>query len=299
MIAAVVLSLATAQADVSVAHRRVLTDDGLSLGLLRYSPPGHDARPPVLIVTELGFGREVADPLARALVADGRLVYVAQVRGQGASDSGASLRSIVTFDFPAIARAIGGEVDLVAHGWLGTLALAASGHELPVRRVVALEAPARFEVPSAMAEDLLSQGSFVALGLTPHGGERFDALFVVGSQVRPEVLRAVKAGLRDVPAPMATEWLAWMRSGDLPLDGVGTVRSRLRSYDRDTLAVLGLGDGFAGPELCAPLRDDARAKVKLHTFSRFDVGDDFSHLTSLVGSNAPRLIFPELVEFLR
>jgi hypothetical protein len=98
---------------------------------------------------------------------------------------------------------------------------------------------------------------------------------------------------------MAQEWLAWMKAGDLPLDGQGTVRSRLRSYDRDTLMLLGLGDGFAGPELCAPLRDDSRAKVRLHTFSRFDTGDDFSHVTALVGVNAPRLIFPELVGFLR
>jgi hypothetical protein len=296
---AVLLVLTLGSADASLAHRRVMTDDGVALGLVRYAPPGHDERPPVLIVTELGFGRGLADPLARALVADGRLVYVAQVRGQGVADAGASLRSIVTFDFPAIARAIGVEVDLVAHGWLGTLALAAAGHELPVRRVVALGTPSHFEVPSVMAEQLLSQGSFVALGLSPSGSEAFDALFVTGSPIGEAALSQVKAGLRDVPAPMAQEWLAWMKAGDLPLDGQGTVRSRLRSYDRDTLMLLGLGDGFAGPELCAPLRDDSRAKVRLHTFSRFDTGDDFSHVTALVGVNAPRLIFPELVGFLR
>jgi predicted alpha/beta hydrolase len=292
-----VVMLATlAQTDLRVAHRKVMTRDGVSLALTRYSPPGHDGRVPVLLLVDLPFARSAAAPLAKALADAGRVVFVAEVRGQGASEAGVTLRGVVAFDFPAIAGAIGGPVDLVAHGWLGSLALAAAGHELKVRRVVALNAPARFEVPNELAEALLSSGRLGALGLSPLGGEHFSALFLLGSAIDPFVLATVKAQLRDLSAATAREWLAWMRTGDLPLDDGSSVRARLQRYEQPTLVVLALGDGFAGPELCATLRE--RPGVSLHTFSRFDAGDDFSHLTELVGLNAARLIFPRVVRFL-
>ncbi len=285
MVSVVVLA-ALAHAELSLAHRRVLTADGASLALVRYSPPGHDARPPVLVLVDLPFGRSVAAPLAEALAHAGRVVFVAEVRGQGASDLGVSLQSIVQFDFPAIAQAIGGPVDLVAHGWLGSLALAAAGHELPVRKVVALNAPARFEVPSELAEALLSSGRLGSLGLSPLGGAQFNALFVMESAIDPWLLATVKAQLRDVSAATAREWLAWMRVGDLPLGDGSSVRARLETYDEPTLALLALGDGFAGPELCAPLRE--RPRVALHTLTRFEVGRGPPTASSSGSSTTPR-----------
>lgn len=303
--AAVVLLTVLASAPVEVSHRRVGTEDGAALALYRYRAVG-DARrgPPVLLVGDLGFGRALFDSgghgLARFLAAGGRTVFVAELRGQGAADATGSLRTVVHLDLPAIARALQGPVDLVAHGWLGTLALAAAGRELPVRRVVALATPVDAEVPSRDAEALLvAGGRFSAWSGSPEGAAAFARSFVAGSAIDPSRRAALLgAGLRDLSASVAAELLAWMRQGDLPLDDGTTVTQRLRALARPTLLVLALGDGWAGAELCAPLRELAPGPVTVRTYSRVTDGDDFSHLTLLQGDLAPRRVFPELLRFL-
>ncbi|MHB8877272.1 MAG: hypothetical protein ACYC8T_26535, partial [Myxococcaceae bacterium] len=62
-------------------RRKVVSRDGVALALYRYVPAGGGVtRPPVLLVPELGLGRESFDlageGLARFLVAHGREVYV-------------------------------------------------------------------------------------------------------------------------------------------------------------------------------------------------------------------------------
>ncbi|MEW5737483.1 MAG: alpha/beta fold hydrolase [Myxococcota bacterium] len=293
-----------------VSHRRVVTEDGASLALYRYLPPGGGgARAPVLLVGEIGFGRPLFDlhreGLARWLAGRGYAVYVAELRGQGRADPGASLRAWIHLDLPAIARVIASErgepVDLVAHGWGGTLALAAAGRELPVRRVVALATPVEAEVPSALAEAFLAEGGhFSDFAASPGGAWDFELLFAMETRFPPRTLAALRAlGTRDLSRGQSTEWLAWMRTGDLPLDDGTTVRRRLREFDRPTLLFLALGDGFAGPELCAPLRGESKADVRLRTFSRFETGDDFSHVSLLLGAQAPSRVFTELEAFLR
>jgi predicted alpha/beta hydrolase len=295
--------------DPAVSHRRVVSSDGASLALYRYLPPGGGVlRPPVLLVGEIGFGRLLFDlhreGLARWLAARGYAVYVTELRGQGRADAGFTLRAWIHLDFPAIAKVIveerGQPFDLVAHGWAGTLALAAAGRELPVRRVVALSTPVDAEVPSALAEAFLAGGGhFSDFAASPGGARDFELLFAMETRFRPRTLAALRAlGTRDLSRGQAREWLTWMRTGDLPLDDGTTVRGRLRDFDRPTLLFLALGDGFAGPELCAPLRDVSRAPVRLRTFSRFETGDDFSHVSLLLGSNAPALVFAELDSFL-
>lgn len=305
---ALALALATAP-ELTVSHRRVVTDDGASLALARYLPPGGGvARPPVLLVGELGFGRPLFDlageGLARWLASRGYAVYVAELRGQGAASPGGSLRAWVHLDLPAIAAVIArertGPVDLVAHGWGGALALAAAGRELPVRRAVALNTPMEAEVPSALAERFLASGGhFSDFAGSPQGAHDFELLFAMDSEFPARTLATLRVrGTRDLSAGQAAEWLAWMRTGDLPLDDGSSVLARLRAYDRPTLLVLALGDGFAGPELCAPLRDASRAAVQLRTYSRFETGDDFSHVSMLLGTQAPSRVFPEIDRFL-
>lgn len=289
---------------VTVSHRRVTAPDGAALALYRYCGPATKG-PAVLLLGDFGFGRALFDHdggLARHLAKHGFLVYVAEVRGQGAASSGQSLRSILHLDLPALAHAIAlersGPIDLIAHGWLGTLALAATTHELQVRRVVSINTPVVFEAPPELLRTTLSADDrFSSFASSPEGAQAFEVLFVNHSPVNVRRLEELRAQVRPVSAALAREWLSWMRAGDLPLDDGTSVRSRLAHFDRPTLMLLGLADSVAGPELCAPLREHS-PHVTLRMFSRFDSGDDFGHVTSLVGQNAPALVYPEITNFL-
>jgi predicted alpha/beta hydrolase len=283
--------LIAALATVPVAHRRVATEDGAALALYRY---GEVSGTPILIVTDLGFGRSVADPLAQFLAARGRTVFVAELRGQGAASDGFSLRAMLHLDLPAIARAIGTPVDLIAHGYVGSLAMAAAGRELPVRRVVALNTPFAPEEPTELQEWFLSDGGrFSTLFASLEGFEAFTQLFAMGSEIEGRV------SARDLTRATANELLTWMRSGDLPLDDGTTVTQRLRAFDRPTLMFLAMGNAWAPSESCSMLREVSNAKVKFASFSRFTHGDDFAHVTLLRGVNAERFVFRPIEDFLR
>lgn len=332
----VTLALLVAQADVAVSHRKVTTADGAALALHRFLPPGGGVlQPPVLLVADVGFGRPLYDfkqrGLARWLASRGRAVYVAELRGQGASSSGHSLRSVVHLDLPAVAAAIAQDrasearsapacrgqacsqlsstgsdrtvadrrVDLIAHGYLGALALAAAGHELPVRRVVALQTPVLVESPTELVEAFLSGGGrFSSLSSSPEGFEIFSQLFSMGAEVDDGALRGLASSTRDLSRGTSAELLAWLHAGDLPLDDGTTVLGRLREYRAPTLLLLALADGFVPAESCTPLRELSKAPVQVRLFSRFMDGDDFSHASLLVGELAPRVVFPAVQLFL-
>lgn len=304
---ALALTLLLSQRDVAAAHRRVVTADGASLALHRFAPSARTAGVPVLLLADVGFGRPLYDfkqrGLARWLASRGRTVYVAELRGQGASSPGHSLRTAVHLDLPAIAAAIArehaGPVDLIAHGYLGTLALAASGRELNVRRVIALQTPMLVEPPTELLEAFLSEGGrFSSLASSPEGFETFRQLFAMGADVDDVVLRGLAGSTRDLSRGVSAELLSWLGAGDLPLDDGTTVLGRLRAYERPTLLLLGLADGFAPPESCAPLRELSRAKVEVRLFSRIAEDDDFSHASLLLGRRAQRHVFPEIERFL-
>lgn len=302
------LVLLAAPAELQISHRKVVAADGAALALHRFLPPGGGTSlPPVLLLADVGFGRPLYDfkggGLARFLAAHGRAVYVAELRGQGASDAGHSLRTIVHLDLPAIARAISAErpgpIDLVAHGFVGTLAIAATTRELQVRRVVALDTPALAEAPTELARSFLSGGGhFSSLASSPEGFGMFEQLFAMGAEIDPSVMRGLAGSTRDLSRGVSSELLAWMETGDLPLDDGTTVVSRLRASDRPTLLLLGLADGFAPSESCAPLRELARGKVSVRMFSRMSEGDDFAHASLLLGKRAPAFVFPAIERFL-
>ncbi len=289
--------LFVALASVPVSHRRVMTSDGVAIGLYRYGEAG---RPPVLLVPELGLTRAVFDlegeGLARHLAEHGRTVYVARLR------SGA-LPLIVEKDFAALAAVIGEPFDLVAHGYAGTLALAASTRELAgrVRRVIAVATPALPEVPSPVATAVLrAGGDFRALTLDPEGSRALELLFTFGARWRPGRLEALRAhaygSLGDV---VSAELLKWMYTGNVALDDGSTVLGRLQEYDRPTLLFDGLADGFANPEFCTPLKGLSKAKVKLRTFSRFELAtEDYSHLSLLLGAGAKSEVWEPARRFL-
>jgi hypothetical protein len=302
--AVLVAALCTA-APVEVARRRVVTDDGASIALHRFFPPGGARHhPAILLVADVGFGRVLHEPLARALAESGRAVYLAELRGQGAADSAHSLRTAVHLDLPAVARALAadgrGPIDLVAQGWLGTLALAATVRELPVRRVVALNTPALPEPPTELVRRFLRAGGrFSALTGNPGGFAEFEQLFAMFGRFPPRRLESFGAvGPRDLTDGVASELLLWMEHGDLQLDDGTTVNGRLRAYDRPTLLLLGIGDGWAPIEACAPLRELARGPVTLRTYTRMTDGDDFGPVSMVLGARATTRVFPQVRRFL-
>lgn len=313
MIAAVLGALLAAApvGDVAVSHRKVLAKDGTALALYRYAPPAAATeRPPVLLVADFGLSRAAfdfhGDGLARWLARRGRLVYVAELRGQGKAAGGAwSPADVVDLDFPALAEAIGGApFDAIVHGWAGTLFLAATTRELKgrVRKVVALGTPAEFAVPSRLAESLLaSGGALSALGLDPESAKVFELLFAMGARIRPNQLAALRAQAFDDLGPKASSvLLKWMRDGDLGLPGGESVKTRLLAYDLPTLQLAGIADGWANAELCAPLREVTKAKVRLRIFSKFDLAaEDYSHLSLLQGRGARVDVFQPAFEFLQ
>ncbi|MFT3708849.1 MAG: hypothetical protein QM817_14460 [Archangium sp.] len=300
--------LLLASSDVQVAHRKVLTTDGAALALYSYAPVGRgEGKSAVLIIADVGFGRRLVTPLAEFLVHTGRRVFVAELRGQGAADPSHSLRTTFALDFPAIAWAVRLEtkdqpVDLIAHGYLGTLALAATTNGLSVNKVVALNTPVLAEQPTKLLGDFLAHGGrFSTLSASPDGFATFLHLFALGSRAdRRELASTLNNATRDLGADVSEELLAWMESGDLPFDDGTTVTSRLRAYDRPTLLLLGLADTFAPTESCAPLRELApKAKVKVRLFSRVVQGDDYAHASLFIGTRARDQVFSEIEEFLR
>lgn len=298
----------------AVMRRRITTSDGVSLALYRYVPPGGGAsRPPVLLVPDLTLGREAFDVrgsgLARWLQARGREVFIVELRGHGRSGIPKSwrLEHIVTQDLPAVLTAIEavrpGPVDLIAHGYAGTLALVSTTRELRgrIRKVVALSTPVEPGGPSpALGKILAEGGGFSRLALDPAGAKVFVQLYARRGHFAPRRLAALRAtGLNDLGRAAALDLLGWMNSGDLQL-GESTVLERLRDYDRPTHQVLALGDSFANPEFGSPLRELApKAPVEVRLLSRIQLmAEDYTHLSILHGKHAATDVFAPALHFL-
>jgi pimeloyl-ACP methyl ester carboxylesterase len=307
VIAALVVALAVSSgsADVEVAHRKVLTPDGVALAVYRYQRTGVvTSLPPVLLVPDLGFSRAAYDfegrGLARWLSARGRTVYVVELRGQGKSGPGLAIEPMARVDLPSVLEALKLPVcDLVVQGWVGSLVIAMHGDSTRVRRIVALNTPMLAEPPSTLATAFLQDGGrFSTLASSPDGARVFHELFALWAELPTGTEHAfLSTGTRDLSRPVAAQLLSWMRSGDLPLANGSVVQGVTRA-NRPILLLLGLADGFSPPEQCAVLRERTQAPVDLHTFSRAEGGEDFSHLSMLLGREAPKRVFPRIASFL-
>ncbi len=302
MIGCLALLLAVSP-ELTVSHRRVTTPDGVALAVYRYERPGTKVSTPVVLVPDVGFTRAAYDfegrGLARTLAESGRTVFIAELRGQGKSGPGVSLEAMAR-DLDVVLDAIEvKQIDLVVHGWAGSVVLAVNEDDPRIRRVIAFNTPLLAEVPSALAENfLLDGGRFSTLASSPAGAQVFELLFSMWSKFPTGSDRGLLAtGTRDLSKPVAAELLTWMRSGDLPL-AKGSVVQKLTGWKKPTLLLVGLADGFASPELCAVWRERAPASVKLRSFSRLETREDFSHLSLLLGSNAPAIVFPLVNDFL-
>jgi hypothetical protein len=292
-------------ADVAVWHRKVVAKDGVALALYRYAPRVEAPRRPVLLIADFGLGRIALEPFARFLSSHGRVAYVAELRGQGkAAGVGWTAQQLVETDLPAIAAAIvERQFDVVAHGWAGTLVLAATVAELEGRvgKVVSLGTPAEFAVPSPLVEALLrSGGNLSTLGSDREGAKIFELLFAMNAKIGHDRLAWLRAtAFSDLGAAGSACLLQWMRSGDLTLSTGESLKARLQRYDRPTIQFIGLADGWANSELCGTLREVSAAKVSVRVFSRFDyLAEDYSHLSLLQGEGAAKEVFRPALAFL-
>jgi hypothetical protein len=194
-------------------------------------------------------------------------------------------------------------VDLVAYGYSGTLALAASTVELAgkVGRVIALGTPALPDVPNPIVATVLEHGgAFGSLSEDVVGGSAFEMIFCHHGVFWPGDVGRLRTVVGDLDRVEAGEWLEWLRSGDLALGDGSTVRGRLAKYDRPTLLFLPLGDNLAHPEFASPLRELApRAPIRLRTLSKLELlAEDYSHLSLVQGRNASKDVFAPALEFL-
>lgn len=289
-----------------VFRNAIRTSDGAAVYLYRYLPAGGGSGTrPVLLVPELGFSRAVFDArdagLARFLQRKGRDTFVLEPRGHGqsAAPEGWRLADIVAEDLPAavleIQKLREGPIDLVAYGYGGALALAATARELKGRvgRVVALSTPVAAELPNAATRSLLERAA--AFG---EDAGAFELLFARGGLFHRGVLSKVRDETRSLGPTASRELLGWMESGELELSDE-PLTSRLRRYDRPTLLVMALADNFAHPEFASPLRDLAPSLVRVKLLSKlYLLREDYAHVSLVQGTGAPSDVFAPALEFL-
>jgi pimeloyl-ACP methyl ester carboxylesterase len=310
---AVAVAASSAHADdLKVSRRKVVARDGAALALYRYVPEGGGGgRPAVLLVPDLGFGRETYDlqgeGLAPFLQRHGLDTYVAELRGQGSADAPPAwgLSEWAAADLPAVVEAVqqahpGGPIDLVVHGYGGGLAIAAAPRELAgkIRRVIAFSPAAAPEVPNEIARKLLGTKGTLARAVPEH---HFELLFARDPSLRGYTRGLLeREGPRDLGPGAAGELLRWMEQGDLTFPDGSTVLGRIGAYDRPTLVVLPLLDNWAHAEFAEPLRAMApHAAVQLRTLSKMGLdADDYSHLGMLHGRSAARDVFLSALAYL-
>jgi pimeloyl-ACP methyl ester carboxylesterase len=298
------LVLALSPSTLTVSHRKIVTRDGAALAAYRFETPlVVSDHLPVVMVPDIGLTKAAFDfegrGLARALGVS-RTVFVLELRGQGKSDAAVALEPLALIDFPDAIAALGlRRFDLVVHGWLGAFLLAVHGGDTRIRRVVAMNTPVNAEMPSALVESFLVDGGrFSTLASSPGGALVFHQLFALWSKLpRGTESAFLSTGTRDVSRPVAAQLLAWMRTGDYPIGNTSVTRG-LKTLSKDTLLLLALADGFAPPELSSRLRDVAVGRVQVRLYNRAVGFEDFSHLSMLLGIDAPTAVFAQVITFL-
>lgn len=295
-----------AQAAAPVREGLLRLPGGETVGLL-HLPGQLPGGAPVLLVPDLGLTPLVflhqGRGLAATLAESGREVYVLD---WSRTDTQGGLSAIVGRVLPAALRAAGaGEaVDVVGHGYAGSLVIAASTDEARglVGKVVALNTPVELAPPNPVLTGVLEAGGRLAdLALTPRGVRTLRLLLMEGGTLPQDLRSAIRrVGLLNLEPAVARGLLAWMRTGDLALPGAG-LTERLRRYDRATLLVLPLRDNFSQQEHAAPLRELAiRAAVRPQQLSRLDgLAEDYTHLSMLQGQHAPTEVWPHVLNHLR
>ncbi len=219
---------------------------GAEVAVWRYVAAGARKGPPVLLLPELGMGRQLFDHngagLARTLQAAGREVFVLEWRGTGRSSPSVrglgGLDSLFDGDAHAALRlareaSSDGRVQLVGVGLGGAAAyLLAAEPGARVAAVVAFSVPAVYEVPNEAVRGVLAAARAsgkepsAAIDLRAYShlpapvgkGERdlFQLLFEYGDKLPGGRAESLRAALGTAAPELLDDVVRWMEQGDLP-----------------------------------------------------------------------------------
>lgn len=247
-------------------HRRVTTEDGVSLALYR-ARAFRDGRPGVLLVHgafsnhRLWLGRlrtgETGGGLVHFLTERGLDVWLADLRHHGASDREPapgrwSFTDWIHRDAPALVARVREETGGAPLAWVGHSAGGAIGLCWLAREAPpgALGAIVTFGTPGPREMSLPRRALAVSTIALARALGRFPA-------------RLLRLGSEDEAAGILAEWMGWnARGGWVGTDGFDYLAA-LRRLTTPFLSVAGAGDRlFAPPHACRQLVDATGAAAK-------------------------------------
>jgi pimeloyl-ACP methyl ester carboxylesterase len=305
---------------------RVPTDDGSAIALGRYRPRG--ARrflEPVVLGHSLGTNRFNLDfdetySVARALAARGFEAWVLELRGHGLAGSaqGSTFDVEATHDVTAALRAVTSTgapgVTWVGHSRGGLLAYAhlARSPSAPIRAVVTLGAPVRFDGDSGLTRFVTAVAPTLQLPVLPLGfaakvaspiglpPDPVGKYLVRAENMEPRVIRqAIAHATADVPGGVGRQFARWVRTGAFDGEDGFDYRRGMKAIHAPLLLLAGAKDLLAPPRAvheAAALTSGPAEAVTVGVATGFS--DDYGHGDLVLGRRAPVEVFPRIAEFL-
>ncbi|MBK7865453.1 MAG: alpha/beta fold hydrolase [Archangiaceae bacterium] len=296
---------------------RPLTADGAHIGLGRYLPRGERRFvEPVVLAHGMGANRFDLDfdetySLARYLARRGFESWVLELRGRGHAGfhgRDTSFDDQAEHDVAAALRTIGQPVLWVGHSKGGLIAYAhlAQNLEAPIRALVTLGTPIRFDHDRVLSAFLTLARPLYALPLMPIRAaaavganvtglppEPFGSYMLRPENMDPEVLAlAMRHVPSDIFGGVARQFFRWMRTGRVDSNRGFDYRAAFANVRAPLLMIAGTHDKLAPPDNVFATRPVWGGPVHAHLAQGFGHGD----LT--IGRDAPREIFPKVAEFL-
>lgn len=304
----------------------VTTSDGWRLAV-HHVPPMGDSRRGALVLchglsaNHLGFhfpGRSLASWLARR----GWHCFLPDLRGNGASERRSMAWSFddhVTKDLPAVlelARHVGrvDRVGFVGHS-MGGMILFAHGIRFPdakIARAVTIGSGLDYRLgASDFSKILRLRDTIERLPLVPWGtiahlaapllGRGVDVLErfnVHGPNVEPEVIRQIHAlGFHAIPVPLLSSLSsAFEPRGLTGEDGLAYLEKQ-GDFRLPLLCLGGAADRQVSPEAVRDAAERLHGTAHVHGRASGDE-QDYGHWDLLVGTRAPREVWPGVAAFL-
>ena len=312
------------------------TADGASLALHRLRPPERRAAEPVILLHGLGANRYNLDfspapehSLAEAYSRAGFDAWVLELRGAGASAPPPGRRDwtfedYLEQDLPAAIELVlhhsgAQQVHWVGHSMGGMLLYAylLGPHGAVVRSGVTMGSPVRFtdgarrfalELRMAWLLNVLRrvpvrQFTRWTAPLAGRVQHRFSAPLANWDNIEAKVLRhASYLATGDLAPSLAREFLRWACDGAYGTsDGTVSWTESLSKIQQPILVVAGGGDRLClVPDVrfaYETLGGDAVEYLELSRAAGF--GQDYGHIDLVFGRDAPRQVFPRLIDFVR